>query len=478
MRQNGAGAVRGFTNRSKCATNNIMSRYTMYRNVCRFIAALAVAIPLTGCIKGLFEGEHWLWRPENSAHQDPTGSPNPTVGDNAPEKGKGGEPQTEKAASPQTPPATEHPIPISPTVKTESPAEAHIGEVDTAGRLAAAIVPGLSYHDAVLTEDVAWRGEVLIEGVVTVAPQATLTIEPGTVVRFGGRGDSTGRDAFLLVYGRVAAKGAPDNPILFSSRFAKPMAGDWQGITLQGSEKKNLFEYCRIEGAETGLDTSYSTVTLKNVLFSRCGTGARMRDTLVVASGGGSSGCITGMQFLDSEVEVSEPEIAGNRQGLLAERSSLYLVGGTFVRNDLEALKTSESRVKITGGSFTANGSGFTLVSSHGSVSGARIYGNAGYGILLSGSRVKVFGNEIARNGGAGLMVEDGRGVAWRNSLVDNGEYDLVNSGAEEFKAMGNWWGNSDLSVIEKRIFDSRSETGRGRVYVSPLLSAPPRISP
>ena len=40
------------------------------------------------------------------------------------------------------------------------------------------------YDGAVLTEDVTWRGSILVRGFVVVAPQATLRIEPGTVVRF------------------------------------------------------------------------------------------------------------------------------------------------------------------------------------------------------------------------------------------------------------------------------------------------------
>ena len=351
---------------------------------------------------------------------------------------------------------------------------AQSGLNDPSRRLVAGPSPDLTYHDAVLTEDVTWRGLVQVEGIVTVAPQATLSVEQGTVVRFGGKSDATGHGAYLLVYGRVVAKGLQEKPILFSSPFVQPSAGDWQGIVLLGSEKKNLLEHCRVEGAETGLDTSYSNIILKNVQFSRCLTGARFRDTIAITAGGGASGCIVGFHLLDSEAELHDLSISGNRQGVIVERSSLYLSGGTFTRNDLEALKITESRVRIDGGAFTANGTGLTFIAAQGSLTGARIWENADFGILLKDSRVKVVGAEILKNGGTGIIVTDGKGTAWGNAIVGNGEFDLVNKGAEEFMAMGNWWGTADLASIDKRIYDRHMDNGVGRVLYNPVLGGKP----
>jgi hypothetical protein len=427
---------------------------------CRcLIVAATIPLLFTGCTTGLFGGE------SKALHSAPPLPSPPQVLEKIP-------PQDLPVPSP------EQRVPVSPPAPVKPAEKAQSGAADQTRRLAAGSRPDFFYQDAVLTEDVTWRGEVRVAGVVTIAPQATLTVEQGTVVRFGGEGEMAGHDAFLLVCGRVVALGTREKPILFSSRFAQPMAGDWQGIAMLGSEKKNLLENCRVEGAETGLDTSYSTVTLKDVHFSRCGTGASWRDSVVSAAGGGANGCITGLHLMDSEVDMSAAVISGNRQGVVADRSSLYLSGGSVSRNDLDALKAADSRIRIAGGSFTANGTGLTLVSSQGTVTGARIAGNAGHGIMLANSRVKVHGNEIAGNGGAGIIVEDGRGSAWGNSIVANGEYDLVNKGTEEFRAMGNWWGAADLSVIGKRIYDRKVESGRGRVFYLPALAAKPAAIP
>jgi hypothetical protein len=106
-----------------------------------------------------------------------------------------------------------------------------------------------AYENATITEDVRWHGVVVVKGALVVAPQATLRIEPGTVVRFmASRGSR--QLPRLVVMGRIEGIGTLDHPILFASRAAAPVnRGDWGGIVLLSSEKRNLLEQCRIEGA-------------------------------------------------------------------------------------------------------------------------------------------------------------------------------------------------------------------------------------
>ena len=455
------------------------------------MVAIVVPLMLTGCAKGLIGGENTVLRPDIIKYKGTTGTPKPPAKEVCPEPEMTGQPggeqgklqPSEKPCPPveqkllpqELPPRSpEQLMPIPPPAPPKTLDNPRSGVVDPSRRLAVGSQPDFFYRDAILTEDLAWHGEVHITGVVTVAPQSTLTIEQGTTVRFGDKGDKSGQDAFLLVYGRVVANGTREKPVLFTSHFAQPMAGDWQGIAMLGSEKKNLLENCRMEGAETGLAAVYSTITLRNVHFSRCGTGARLRDTVVFSTGGGASGCIVGLSLMDSEAEIRDAGISANRQGIVADGSSLYLAGGTFNRNDLEAMKITDSRVKIAGGNITANGAGLDIVSSQGTISGAKISGNDDYGILLADSPVKVYGNEITANGVAGMKVEDGKGVAWGNSIFANGDYDLVNDGIEEFWAAGNWWGATDPSNVGKRIYDRQTDNGRGRVFFIPVLSGNP----
>ena len=344
--------------------------------------------------------------------------------------------------------------------------------------LAAESPPDFAYRDAILTEDVTWQGKVIIEGVVTVAPQATLTVGPGTVVRFGGGDTNSGKYPVLLVQGRLVINGSKERPVTLTSRFADSRKGYWQGVVLLGTEKKNLLENCRVEGAEVGLDASFSSVTLVNVTFAGCTSGIRLQDALVTAAGGGAVGCDTGMAIYDSEAELRDLYVSGNRSGIVAEDSAIYFAGGTTAGNTFIGMKATNCRVKIAASRFSVNGSGLSLVSSQGSVSGCRLTGNEEYGISLSGSRVKVFGNEIAQNGKTGMKVDDGKGAAWGNLFDGNGAFDLANTGNEEFRAMGNWWGGATAAEAGKRIFDRRIENGRRRVLFTPVMETRPTLAP
>jgi hypothetical protein len=341
-----------------------------------------------------------------------------------------------------------------------------------ASREATAKPPDFFYHDAMLTEDTAWHGEVLIDGGVTIAPQTTLTVQSGTVVRFQGSAGG-GVHAVLVVQGRIVVNGTVDKPITFTSLYRDAASAGWQGIVLLASEKKNLIENCRIEGAETGFDASFSTVTLKNAFFSKCRTGARLQESFAVMTGGGAGECGAGMLLYDCETDIRSADFFGNRLGIFATGTSLSLADSRFTGNNLLALTADTCRLNIMGNSFTANGSGLSLAGCEGNVSANRISKNAAYGIALANSRVRVNANVIEQNARIGLRIEDGKGIAWGNAISANGDYDIYNAGTDVFRAIGNWWG-STIADVAGRIYDQRMDAGRGRVLYFPVLRERP----
>jgi hypothetical protein len=367
-------------------------------------------------------------------------------------------------SAPSTPSSPVAPVaPVVPVVPVAPPAlSAPKLAAEPKPRQEARLDPAITYPDWVLTEDTVWRGEVLIEGALTVAPQATLTIEPGTVVRFRSQGL---QPPLLVVQGRIVATGTKDAPILFSSNFSAPAANDWQGVMLLGSEKKNLLERCQIEGAQTGLEALFSSVTLKDVQVVHAVTGMRFQDTLVTMEGGGAADCDTGLSFQQSEATLRNLNIERNSRGISAKGSSLHLVE-TLIIGNRTGFQADSCRVKVQGGSVQGNGSGVTLTGCEGSVIGAHLMKNREYGLSLATSRIRVNANQITSNGHNGLVVYDGAAAAWDNAIYDNAGYDLYNAGTEEFRAPGNWWGASTPKVFENG--------GQGRVQYAPMLDAQP----
>jgi hypothetical protein len=83
-------------------------------------------------------------------------------------------------------------------------------------------------------------------------PLATLTIEPGVVLRFGP-GASLRIETFQgesPAKGALVAVGTPARPIVFTSAAAAPAAGDWLGIWFGGlADARDRIEHARIEYA-------------------------------------------------------------------------------------------------------------------------------------------------------------------------------------------------------------------------------------
>ncbi len=108
------------------------------------------------------------------------------------------------------------------------------------------------------------------------------------------------------------------------------------------SDKKNVLENCRISGAETGVEALFSRITLKNVGFAACGTGARIQDCMAVIVGGGATDCSIGLELTETEADVRDANYSGNGQAVVAVQSSLYLGGSTFYSNSRRRSKSKE----------------------------------------------------------------------------------------------------------------------------------------
>jgi hypothetical protein len=91
-----------------------------------------------------------------------------------------------------------------------------------------------------ITSDSVFRknNTYILKGIVYVANNATLTIEPGTVIK----GSFSGADVAALVITRgakIIANGTVTEPIVFTSLSPNPQSGDWGGIIIAGKAPIN-----------------------------------------------------------------------------------------------------------------------------------------------------------------------------------------------------------------------------------------------
>lgn len=89
-----------------------------------------------------------------------------------------------------------------------------------------------------VTSNTTWtkNNVYLLQGFIYVKNGATLTIEPGTVIK----GDKTSKGSLIVTRGaKIIADGTPSEPIVFTSNEANPTYGDWGGIILLGNSLTN-----------------------------------------------------------------------------------------------------------------------------------------------------------------------------------------------------------------------------------------------
>ena len=98
----------------------------------------------------------------------------------------------------------------------------------------------------------------IITGNITIPFGQTLTIQPGTTIRFDGNYSVTAN-------GSLIANGNEWNPIRFTSNFISPGPGNWREIDVNGNG--SVFNYCIFEYCTFGLNISNCSPVVTNNEF-------------------------------------------------------------------------------------------------------------------------------------------------------------------------------------------------------------------
>ncbi len=119
-----------------------------------------------------------------------------------------------------------------------------------------------------LREDTTWRGEIWVTSSVLVPAGVTLTIEPGTMVRFKHYRGYTdpGARLSMRVEGTLIAVGTPDRPIWFTSDATDPTNGDWSMLRLVNASSSSEIRFAILEFAQQGLNLWNASPTLSDLI--------------------------------------------------------------------------------------------------------------------------------------------------------------------------------------------------------------------
>ncbi len=331
--------------------------------------------------------------------------------------------------------------------------------------------------DKTVAEDMTLRGHVLIRGSLVIAPQATLRVESGTIIRFTYSPGSTELPR-LVVQGRIVASGKTGKPITITSAFRDSEAGDWGGVVLLSSEKKNRFEHCHIEGAQTALAAHFSSFSGQGLTVANSLAGIALYDSEAFLRTSKISRCNTGLRLSDSELDVRESTINENRQGILALHSSFTLSSVQIISNAQEGIIAEQCRFRFTDSLFSQNRIGGSFTGGHGQLLICKFHQNRENGAEFSGVRIRITSSSFQTNAGVGVLLKNARGSITSSTFNDNYRGNLHYTGTETFAALLNWWGSKDERLVSNGISGGKLHDESSSVLYYPFLKTPPVIVP
>ncbi len=331
-------------------------------------------------------------------------------------------------------------------------------------RQSAQFKPDFTYQTYLVNEDSHWKGQVLLDGWVTVAPHATLFIHPGTLIRAA---DGSG----LLVQGRLVMKGEADRQIVISSLFSESRSSDWRGIFFIGTDKNNIFEHVRLEGAETAINARFSSFSARQVAISNSLIGVHLQGGTGFLSAASFTSTETGIVVTNSELTLDKVSFERSGRGIVASSSELLAADLLIARSSFTGLSAEQTQLKIERLSAVGNETGARLEKCEGSIIDSTFRDNRESGAVLIASGIKMTGNLFTGNK-TGLQLDDNLPAVWGSAFYSNRSYNFLYLGEEKLYFGGNWFGGAEKGELERTFFSKRP----GAVRLDPVLAANPLL--
>ena len=268
-----------------------------------------------------------------------------------------------------------------------------------------------------LATDTTWDGRLVVDGMVTVESGATLTIKPGTEIRFVTAGGIT-------VKGVLHAEGAADKPILFlpAAEGSEP----WAGIALSGDSPPSLLRSCRIARAR-GITIGVGEHRIEGCDISGGPVG-------ISVAGPGANPVITGNRITDmSEAGIlcltkSGPKVTDNvlercgKVGIGAQPGATAQIQGNRISDCESGIDVVQAPPLVSGNIVTGCSRGIALSSVNGGepVRNNRVEGNE-TGILCQlSSAPEISGNTVVKNKEGIACLKHSQPLVRGNDILDN----------------------------------------------------------
>ncbi len=283
-----------------------------------------------------------------------------------------------------------------------------------------------------IEKDTVWKGSLYIDGDVYVPPGVTLTIMPGTIIKFKRIDEKSDKNLFgvdspyyphaeLIIRGSIIAQGTKDKPITFTSAERDAGPADWGAINLLGS-RGNIIEYAKILCAYNGVHAHGSSALISHSEFLRNGVAISFKK------------------------EFEYPEVPWFGQ---------------------------EAELTITHNLIHRNKGGIGFRKAKAIISYNEVRDNKFFGIWPKEESSGIISyNDIQENKKNIMLYQVNDMKIQFNNIYDPGDYNIAAAEAQDtdVEAGNNWWGTINKDKIEETVFDKLDDEEVGRVKYEPIL--------
>jgi len=282
-------------------------------------------------------------------------------------------------------------------------------------------------------------GKWYINNSITVSPNVTLTIQPGTILSFSN-------GASLIVNGTLNAIGTPSNKITFDRSGA---TGTWGSIIFDGSAASgSILDNVEIKYASDVRCLNQANVTIKNSLFDNCINGIYVYNSAPVIKFNNINE--PQQNGIYGQTGGYQPNIQDNVIKKTSSNSSYHNYQGLWFYSNSSVYTNHNDVSGFYWGAYIGGGSYASFYySSKGLYPYNRLINNL-YGIAAG------YGSTITAN----WIVGDGG-----NSIYNNTYYDAYCYNNSTIYGQKNYWGGGN---------PKQSSYNNSYIYIDPILTEDP----